>query len=353
MQNGILNTRTRELLPKTPRLFNKYALQFEYEPNPELPMAWLGFLDSTFEGDTERIELVQEMLGYLCTPDLSQQKMFYLIGQPRAGKGTIGRLINKLVGEVNVGASSLSALGGSFGLQSIADKPVVNIGDAASAGRTPDLAMERLLNIVGKDKVPVNPKGQKEYHATLPCRFIISANKVPILPDPNGALRARILLLKFNQCFVGREDRNLDTKIAAELPGIFVWALDGLDRLRERGSFVQPEIGMDDLKVYQEITSPELSFLDDCCKIGPGLEVIKDDLYKVWERWFFDNGYDMPKGGKGAMTQAIIDRHPSIKATKLGRDANGRQPHGYRGVALTEEAKRKFGVGPTEDAMGL
>src|SRR4028118_2285027 len=89
MQNGILNSRTRELLPRTPRLFNKYVLQFDYGPNPEMPVEWLAFLHSTFENDEQRIGLIQEMLGYLCTPDLSQQKMFYMIGLKRGGKGTI------------------------------------------------------------------------------------------------------------------------------------------------------------------------------------------------------------------------------------------------------------------------
>jgi putative DNA primase/helicase len=350
MQNGILNVRTRELTQNTPRLFNKYALQFDYSPNPALPMSWLAFLASTFEGDVQRVELVQETLGYLCTPDLSQQKMFYLIGQPRAGKGTITRLINRLVGAENVGSTSLSALGGAHGLQSIAEKPVVTIGDAAASGRTPELSMERLLNIVGEDKVPVNPKGQKEYHATLPCRFVLSANDLPILPDSSGALRARIMILKFNMSFAANPDRNLGQRISAETAGIFVWALDGLDRLRKRGNFVQPEVGKEDLKIYEEITSPELLFVAECCKIGDGLKVAKDDLFRVWERWHFTGQIAMPKGGKSGMIKAIAKQFPMITSdVKMPRDADGRQANGYGGITLTDEARKRFGIDKADE----
>lgn len=354
MQNGILNSRTRELLPRTPRLFNKYVLQFDYGPNPEMPVEWLAFLHSTFENDEQRIGLIQEMLGYLCTPDLSQQKMFYLIGLKRGGKGTITRLIDQLVGHENVGSTSLASLGGAFGLQSIADNPVVVMGDAASSGKTPEQAMERLLGIVGMDKVPVNRKNQKEISATLPGRFVVSANKLPMLPDSSGALRARILVIRFNQSFLGREDKQLGAKIAAELSGIFVWALDGLDRLRERGSFVQPDVGKEELAVYEEITSPELSFIEECCEVGPELRVPKEEMWRVWRVWHEQNSHPLPIGGKGGLTQALTTHHPQIRGdAKTSRAEDGSRQPAYSGITLNVYAVEKYGAKGCNDDLRM
>jgi putative DNA primase/helicase len=194
------------------------------------------------------------------------------------------------------------------------------------------------------DKVPVNRKNQKEVHATLPCRFVVSANKLPILPDSSGALRARILVLRFNQSFLGREDKQLGAKIAAELPGIFVWALDGLDRLRKRGSFVQPEIGKEELAVYEEIASPELSFIEECCEVGAGLRVPKDELFRAWQLWHQQNSQPLPTGGKGGLTQALTTHHPHIGETKMPRREDGSQQRAYSGITLNSYATARYGA---------
>jgi putative DNA primase/helicase len=44
-------------------------------------------------------------------------------------------------------------------------------------------------------------------------------------------MATRLAIVPFDVSFAGSEDRDLKTKLEAELPGIMLWALDGLDRL--------------------------------------------------------------------------------------------------------------------------
>ena len=64
---------------------------------------WNGSSFSTGSGRTTSnpIETLQEIFGYVLTPDTSQQKIGMIVGPKRSGKGLIGRTLRRLVGERN------------------------------------------------------------------------------------------------------------------------------------------------------------------------------------------------------------------------------------------------------------
>jgi putative DNA primase/helicase len=64
---------------------------------------------------------------------------------------------------------------------------------------------------------------------------VIATNELPRLSDASGALASRMIILNTPESFYGRENHDLTDDLMEELPGIFNWALDGLDRLRGQG----------------------------------------------------------------------------------------------------------------------
>jgi putative DNA primase/helicase len=346
VQNGLLHTGTRVLMDPTPRYFNPYALDFMYDPSAPQPMQFWAFLRSVFGDDADRIRLVQEMLGYLATPRTDLHKLFVLTGPTRSGKGTIARLVKRLVGEDNFGATTLTELTESHGMEDIADKPVVLMGDTAySGGAKAGQALERLLGVVGEDAVPVNPKNKKRYTAKLPCRFMILGNWVPDLPDKAQALRARTLHLKFTKSFLGEEDEELDAKIHAEIAGIFNWALSGLDALRLRRKFIQPELGLEDLDINTRLVSPETSFVQDLCEVSPDDPACRDstaDMYLAWSNWCLENGHR--SGSKEHFVRGIrrVADCGHVKGGKMPRGADGKQANAQIGIRLSAEARGQY-----------
>lgn len=345
LQNGLLNTSSRALMPSTPRFFNTYALTFDYDAAARNPQTLFAFMRSVFGGDSEREELVQEMIGYLTTPRQDQQKMFNLIGPPRCGKGTLARLVEKLVGDENYGSTSLTSLGDSHGLEGLVTKPVVVLGDAAHTGRNGGLALERLLGIIGEDRMDVNPKSKTIYSAKLPCRFILLANNLPVLPDSAQALRARWLVLRFTKSFLGAEDRQLGDKLSAELPAIFNWALDGLDRLQLRGEFKQPEIGNEDMDAVTRLTAPATAFMEDCCitsEDDPTIREASQDVWQVWQNWCLENGVrPRSRDWMGRMIRETTSGS-HVRGGKMPRDETGKQAPAMIGLRLTGEARQKY-----------
>jgi putative DNA primase/helicase len=151
-----------------------------------------------------------------------------------------------------------------------------------------------LLQISGEDAIDVDRKNTVFWHGTLPTRFLILTNELPRLADASGALVSRFILLCLVESFYGREDRGLTNKLLACRSGILNWALDGYDRLRERGHFVQPKSGEDAVRSMEDLGSPIRAFVRDQCAIEPAGSVDMGDLYTAWVEWGRDQGLDKP-----------------------------------------------------------
>lgn len=290
MSNGILHVDSRRLLPHTPGYFTLNSLPYAWDEGTE-PAHWLTFLEQVFPGDQESQRTLQEIFGYLITSDTSQQKMFLIIGPKRSGKGTIGRVLGALVGRSNLVSPTLTSLAGNFGLQPLIDKLVALVPDArVMGGANTQAIVERLLMVSGEDDITVDRKNIEAWSGRMSARFVVLTNETPQLGDASGALAGRFITLGLRQSFYGKEDPTLSARLVAELPGILRWALEGLDRLRQRGYFVQPESGKEDMEEMAALNSPIATFVDEVCELGPEFNTPVKELYEAWRHWCSTQG---------------------------------------------------------------
>src|SRR5262249_50183589 len=167
------------------------------------------------------------------------QKIMLLVGPTRSGKGTIARLISKLLGgAANVIGTSFDDMGDRFGLQTFIGKTLAVISDAHFVGKDVARAVERMLSISGEDPVMINRKGEPHWNGVLPTRLMILANKLPRLNDASIAIVGRMIILQLTKSWLGKEDHKLGDKLERELPGILIRSLDALTRLlANKGNF--------------------------------------------------------------------------------------------------------------------
>ena len=93
-------------------------------------------------------QTLQEWIGYLLTPRTHFQKIGMLVGPKRSGKGTIGRVTRRLLGDRNVCGPTLANMGEQFGLSILIGKSAAIISDAQIGGRTDTaIVTEQLFNI--------------------------------------------------------------------------------------------------------------------------------------------------------------------------------------------------------------
>ena len=296
LTNGILHIpayldgapENKYLLESTPDLFTTTAMPFAFDPTATCHL-WKRFLLNTIGYELANIDLLQEWFGYCLTADTSLQKMMYMRGPSGAGKGVTCNILAKLCGsdQDQVASTDFANLTGTFGAQPLVDKTLAIIPDARNTRNSDAMrALELLLNIAAGDPIQIR-RMYKESIARLKlgCRIVVASNEFIDVPDNQGAMARRLLLLEFKKSFVNKEDWNLENKLAKELPGIAVWALEGLRRLRKNKGFTIPEASREALKEWRTATSPMASFLAECVDEDPKGEVNRDKLYDAWSQW--------------------------------------------------------------------
>ena len=133
--------------------------------------------------------------------------------------------------------------------------------------------------------------------------------------------------------FYGREDPALTARLLTELPGILNWALHGYCRLRERGYFVQPNSARDAIEDLEVLSSPIKAFINDNCRVGPGLTVPIELLYQTWRMWCEKVGRK-DAGTKQTFGRDLRAAVPGLKTTQP-RDGDNRDRR-YEGVGLKD-----------------
>lgn len=327
-KNGFLHHPTRTIMEPTDRLFCVSSLAFDYDQNAGEPTEWLKFLRSLWPDDTESIDTLAEMFGYLLTDDTSQQKMFMFIGPPRCGKGTILRILEALVGYANRVSPSLASLGTQFGLQPLIGKRLAMISDARLSGRADQQPIvENLLRISGEDTITIDRKNMTAWSGKMAIRFVLASNELPGFSDASAALANRFLPFKFNTSFLGKEDHGLTARLLKELPAIVLWALEGLGRLNQRGYFQRPKSADELAADLVDQTSPIKAFVEEMCIVGSIYQADRDEMFKAWKDWCIAQGRDHA-GTRVTFGRHLSAAYPGIKRSQpvAGRTGSGDEP---------------------------
>lgn len=329
-RSTLLHLPTMRKYDPTPQFFAVNALEFDPDPNAPEPREWHQFLHQLFDGDIESLELLQEWFGYCLTGDTSQQKMLLTVGPRRSGKGTIARVLTRLIGEGNVAGPTTSSLAGPFGLQPLIGKSLAIVSDARFHGENVATVVERLLCISGEDSLTIDRKHLTSVFLKLPTRFMFLSNEFPRLSDASGALAGRFVILRLTRTFFGKEDKTLTAKLVSELPGILNWAIEGWHRLRARGHFVMPSSVRDVVQDIEDLSSPVSAFVREECVVGPGHRTNVDAIYEAWKRWCEREGRQL------VSSKQVFGRDLTAAVPGVQHRRGTRQISFYEGIGVKE-----------------
>ena len=347
--NGMLDLATGELESHNRDFFNTTVLPYDYDPDAECPR-WLDFVAEIFDHDGECIALLQEWLGYLLTPFNTYQKAMLLIGRARSGKGTIGRIIEMLVGSANFSGISLDGFAQDSVLEAMVDKRVLFVGDAHSVSPLyRGAALERLKSITGADQIAITRKYIGTWRGRLPGRITMAANDAPQFLDDSGAMAGRLLILPFNQSWLGRENFKLDKILGAEIAGINAWALQGLARLRADG-FTKPAASEIEATELGARYSPLLLFVRECCVIREGGKIFGDQLYGAYRIWCVASGNKPQNRNNFTASMRAAFRGEIEKKLVF---IEGKRAQGFVGLSLSVEGQSAAGVFALADTNGV
>lgn len=286
------------LQPHTPTNRNGHMFAWKYLENAPLPVEWMGFLHSVFEGDEDlidKINSIQEFLGWsLISDNLNIQKAVVLRGASRSGKGTILKVLHNLYGE-STGIANLKNLGGLIEdkvLNSMLSANIAIDHDAKSVNSRDAKEVVGVINKITANE-PVTVKQlwtNKALDITMNCKLAFACNSLPTLIDDTGAIVGRYHQIMFNHSFLGREDFELPGKLSQETALIGSWAIEGLKRLIANGRFTTPSSTTQAAEDANENSQPLTLFIEECTNLGGDEKAHTSELYSSWVRWCIVNG---------------------------------------------------------------
>lgn len=339
LQNGILRLKDGALRPHNrDKLLTKLA-GTAYDPNAKAPV-WQAFLASVTGGDQELQTYLQAMVGYMLTASTREQCIFFLYGDGSNGKSTFLDVLADLFGSYAMNAQSETITarrtteGPRTDIARLKGARLVTISECP-ADVWLDEAMVKQLT--GGDTVTARYLYGREFEFKPEFKLIMATNHKPRIRGTDSGIWRRIRLVPFTQTIPeSKQDLQLPDKLAAELPGILNWALDGLrlwltrsNNGRRRG--LPPCAAVDAATAEYRGEQDRLKqFLDDCLMQLPGYTVQASVLYQVYRKWCEENGERYPLSGN-KFGREISKVLPRVKT---------RTAYEYQAARLTDEGSR-------------
>ncbi|WML79161.1 phage/plasmid primase, P4 family [Streptomyces sp. VNUA74] len=351
-KNGLLRVSDRKLLPHNPAFFSIYSLPFDYDPSATCPR-WTAWMEDTYEHDPDTVPMKQEWWGYVISGRTDLQKGSLTFGRERTGKGTEQRVQNRFLGgDVNISGLTLSSLGERFGLWDAIDKSLIVIGDARIDKKADKAAVERLLSIIGEDKLTLDRKNRSPWTGKIPARIAIMSNEIPDWGDRTGVLPTRWLVSSTVKSYLGKEDRGLEDRLCSELPGILNWALDGLDRLNQQGRFTENVATREVVHSQRSRANPYREFVDEFCVEGGDKWVAKDRLRELFISFSANQGRTVNETVH-SFSMKLLEVVPTILAKDQKKRVGGKRVPVFLGIGIKSDyAQPEDVAAPLYDESG-
>jgi len=187
-------------------------------------------------------------------------------------------------------------------------------------GREPDQADDRW------DRIRARFMRQDFFEYTPQFKLLLIGNHQPALRNVDDAARRRFNIVPFIHK-PKAPDRDLQTKLRTEWPGILRWMIEGC-LIWQRNGLVRPKVVLDATDEYFTEQDSIRQWVEERCETGKArLSDTSSNLFKSWTAWATANG---EKSGSSKWFGSALKRL-GFKSCKV----NGAR--GYRGIEANPE----------------
>ena len=289
--NGTLDLRTGELLPHDPKQMHSKLAPVSYGEMAECPR-FLVFLEEILP-DPEVRDFLQHAVGYSLTGDTRERCLFIPYGTGGNGKSTFLEAIRSVLGDYARQADVSTFM---LGRTDSGPRPeVVRLAGARFVSsieveENRRLAESLVKALTGNDTIAARGLYSEVVEFQPVFKLWLGTNHKPTIRGTDNAIWDRIRLIPFTVTIPPeRRDGDLREKLAAELPGILSWALEGCLAWQQDG-LVAPDAVRVATDSYREEMDTVRRFIADRCVEGITETVTAKDLYTAYKKWAEDGG---------------------------------------------------------------
>ena len=265
-------------------------LKVRYEANAPKPECWLGFLSELLE--PEDIPTLQEYLGYCLIPSTKGQKMLLLIGKGGEGKSRIGLVMRSLLGD-SMNMTSIQKVENNRFSRADLENKLLMVDDDMDMSALPKTNYIKSI-VTAECKMDLERKGVQSYQSHLYARFLCFGNgALTALHDRSDGFFRRQIVLTTKDRPAGRvDDPFLAEKLAEEAEGIFLWCLEGLNRLLANNyQFSLSGKARENVETVKRSSNNVIEFLrsEGYIRFRADAEASSRALYEAYKLWCEDN----------------------------------------------------------------
>ena len=330
-------------------------LPVAYNSEAPEPERWLQFLEQLLDKDD--IETLQEFMGYTLIPCTRAQTMLLIIGKGGEGKSRIGVVLRNILG-INMNTGSLKKLESNRFCLADQETKLLLFDDDMSIESLPSTNVIKAV-VTAEGKMDMEQKGKQSYQGNLYVRLMGLGNgALKALYDRSQGFYRRQLILNTKDKPIDRvDDKNLSDKLLAEVEGIVLWCIKGLERLVNNGYMFSVSDRAQKAKNDMICENNNIvSFLASSgyIKFGKNLVATSKSLYSSYSDWCYDNA-------EKPMAQVSFFKYLGEHASELSIEPvknlhldNRKSLRGYKGVEVVvsfHNADNRILIEPDEDII--
>lgn len=268
--------------------FLTYQMGFKYDPQATAPN-FTRYINEVLP-DPESQRVLAEYMGYIFTRNLKLEKVLFLYGTGRNGKSVMFDIIRSMLGEDNISYFGLSSLTDDNGYYRA---KLVNklINWASDVGDK--LQSNTFKQLASGEPIEARLPYKEPFQLQNVCKFAFNTNTLPADVEHTNAFFERFLIIPFD-VYIKPENRDPELAMnitSNEMPGVFNWVLDGLNRLLKQGNFSHCQASDDTLNEFRKEADSVALFTDEMgYQPDPEGWIQAKPVYQSYREWAYGEG---------------------------------------------------------------
>ena len=299
---------------------------------------WLKCLDEWMQGDQEKIEYLQRLMGMCLTGDICARVFPIFHGSGFNGKSVFVDTICLLMGDYGWEApqgllAEKHDQSHPTDIASLVGKRLVTVNETKANMM---LRTSLVKQMTGDQTMSARFMRQDNFTFKTTHKTILSTQNRPRIMETANAIWDRVHLVPWPYR-VPKEDQNphLTEQLKSEWPGVLNWLLEGCQKWQEGDGALEPP---DSIKTatqeYRESSDILADFVDEALILNMPEESTKrvTELYKRYRKYTKDNEIERP------INQRNFNEYFRIKGVRYGqKKINGKNVKVWFGMGLQSD----------------
>lgn len=289
--------------------------QTAVDPSGDGMDVWEDALRTFFQGDTDLIRYVQEIVGLAAIGKVYIEALVIAYGEGRNGKSTFWNTIARVLGTYsgNMSADTLTVGCKRNVKPELAEAKGKRMIIAAELEEGMRLNTSNVKQLCSTDEIYAEKKYKAPFSYVPTHTLVLYTNHLPRVGAIDQGTWRRLIVIPFNAKIEGKADiKNYSDFLFKTAGGaVLQWIIEGAKRvIASDYKIVQPRVVQDAIQKYKENNDWLAHFLDDCCEVGDDFEAKSGEFYNAYRSYCLQ---------MGEYTRSTTDFYSALESTGVVR----------------------------------